>query len=144
MPTSSMHLERRAAQRFDFHLPIEVTCGDASGQGFTQDISARGMFFYSEMVLEEGATVLITLRMPSEITLGETMRVRCRGRVIRVLKTANSNKLGVAATFDEYDHLSDELPANDLTGAYQRISALHEHPFDREKETPHAGPLQVR
>jgi hypothetical protein len=144
MPTSSVHLERRAAQRFDFHLPVELSCGDARGQGFTQNISARGMFFYSEMALEEGATVLITLRMPSEITLGETMRVRCRAKVIRVLKTASSNKLGLAATFDEYDYLSDELQAKDLTGAYQRISALHEHPFDREKETANAGPLQVR
>jgi PilZ domain-containing protein len=132
MPTSS--LERRAAQRFDFHLPIELSCGDASGQGFTQDISARGMFFFSEMLLEEGAAVLITLRMPSEITLGETMRVRCRGRVLRVLKTANSNKLGVAATFEGYDYLSDELQAQDISGTYQRIAALHEHPFDREKE----------
>ena len=134
MPISSVHLERRAAQRFDFHLPIELSCGDACGQGFTQDISARGIFFYSEMALQEGAAVDITLRMPSEITLGETMRVRCRGKVIRILKTGNSSKLGVAASLEAYDYLPDELPGQDSTGAYQRISALHEHPFDREKE----------
>jgi len=99
MSSSEVGLERRAAQRFDFQLPLSVRLinGEGEGSGLTQDLSARGAFFYTDFVLEQGANVEVTLVMPSEITLSENMRVRCRGKVLRVTPPAIGNKIGVPA-----------------------------------------------
>jgi hypothetical protein len=88
MTTPSIQVERRAGQRFAFHLPVSVQelASGVSGSGFTQDVSSRGTFFFTDVHLTEGAEIELTLRMPSEITLGESMRVRCRCRVLRVTR----------------------------------------------------------
>jgi len=76
-------LERRGAQRFEMNLPLAVHFDGRTVPGFTQDLTGRGIFFYAETALPEGAVVELTFTMPSEITLGENMPVRCRGRVLR-------------------------------------------------------------
>jgi hypothetical protein len=137
-------LERRVGQRFNFNLPVslrDVTTA-AEGLGFTQDVSSRGVFLFTDMGINEGCEVELTLRMPSEITLGEAMRVRCRGRVLRVVcrpetgpKTAIApqdeqlvpanpaeTKLGVAVCLNGYDYLPETA---DDPPEYRRISALH-------------------
>ncbi len=78
-------LERRGAQRFEVHLPLAVQFDGRTVHGFTQDLSGRGIFFYAETALSEGAIVELTFTMPSEVTLAESMPVRCRGRVLRAL-----------------------------------------------------------
>src|SRR5580658_2105280 len=78
-------VERRGAQRFEVGLPLAIRFEERTLHGFAQDLSARGMFFYAETALPEGAVVEITFTMPSEVTLGESMPVRCRGRVLRTL-----------------------------------------------------------
>jgi hypothetical protein len=50
------------------------------------------------MPLSEGAEIELTLKMPSEITLGESMRVRCRGRVLRILNAADNGWKPVSVT----------------------------------------------
>jgi hypothetical protein len=125
-------LERRAAQRFDFHLPvgIEITDSECEGFGFTQNLSARGAFLYTELALAEGTAVKLTLVMPSEITLAENMRVRCQGRVMRIIPMAN--KSAVAVFLEGYEYLPEgDVPAS---ASFARISALHEHAH--EDETP--------
>ena len=59
MSSSEVRLERRAAQRFDFQLPLSIRLinGEREGSGLTQDLSARGAFFYTDFVLEQGANV---------------------------------------------------------------------------------------
>ena len=88
MTTLPVGVERRIGQRFAFNLPVSLrdVATAAEGLGFTQDLSSRGAFLFTDMALSEGADVELTLRMPSEITLGENMRVRCRGRVLRIVK----------------------------------------------------------
>jgi len=85
--TTQVHVERRAAQRFEFHLPVSIRVAGRDGEahGFTRDLSARGAFFYTEFALTEGDSVELTVTMPSEITLAENMRVRCQGKVTRSL-----------------------------------------------------------
>ena len=85
MITPSVGVERRIGQRFAFNLPVSLydVATAAEGLGFTQDLSSRGAFLFTDMALSEGAEIELTLKMPSEITLGENMRVRCRGRVLR-------------------------------------------------------------
>jgi hypothetical protein len=87
MTTPPASLERRAGQRFTFNLPIALRdhASAAEGLGVTQDVSSRGAFFFTDMPFSTGAEIQLTLKMPSEITLGEAMRVRCKGRILRVV-----------------------------------------------------------
>jgi hypothetical protein len=147
-------VERRIGQRFAFNLPVslrDVTTA-AEGLGFTQDLSSRGAFLFTDMALREGAEVELTLKMPAEITLGENMRVRCRGRVLRIVKPAQNcwkpaaaeteaglaetrssdtrsaetksaeTKIGVAVCLQDYEYLPD---TEDSSADFRRISALH-------------------
>jgi len=128
-------VERRVGQRFSFLLPLVVrdVATALESQGFTQDLSSRGVFFFTDAPLQEGAEIEITLSMPSEITLGENMPVRCRGRVLRVIKPAASSlesspptraetKIGVAVRLDGYEYLPEP---KEFSSGFERISALH-------------------
>jgi hypothetical protein len=134
MPSPPVGVERRVGQRFGYHLPVTLreSSTGVEGLGFTQDVSSRGVFLFTEMLLREGAEVELTLKMPSEITLGESMRVRCQGRVLRVVEAADikippSNgacapKIGVAVCLRGYQYLPE---SDDSSADFRRISALH-------------------
>ena len=81
MSTDPIRIERRCGQRFQIHLPLTIHVDGKAVPGFTQDVSSRGLFLYTEAQLVEGSVVELTFTMPSEVTLGESMRVRGRGRV---------------------------------------------------------------
>jgi len=128
MDTTPVRCERRAAQRFDFHLPIAIRHSGKSleGHGFTQDLSARGVFLYADFAVAPGDQVELTLRMPSEITLGESMQVRCLGVVKRVSQAEAGSGRAIAVHLQNYEYLPEVLaePARD----FGRVSALHEVP----------------
>jgi hypothetical protein len=131
--TLPVSLERRIGQRFPFNLPValrELATG-AAGLGFTQDVSSRGAFFFTDMAITAGADIELTLKMPAEITLGETMRVRCTGRVLRLIKPLESScsetksseaKIGVAVCLTGYEYLPE---SEDSSPDFRRVSALH-------------------
>ena len=129
-------VERRCGQRFDLHVPVslKLTSSQHESSGFTQDLSSRGAFVFTDFPLAQGEVVEITLVMPSEITLGESMRVRCQGTVLRVLQPSVGTMLGVAVHFSHYEYLSQPEASTD---AFNRISSLHPHP---EKERTGAAP----
>ncbi len=113
-------LERRGAQRFEVHLPLAVQFEGRTVHGFTQDLSGRGIFFYAETALSEGAIVELTFTMPSEVTLAESMPVRCRGRVLRALAAQAGptqagqfqagQRSGIAVQLDSYEYLPPDEP----------------------------------
>jgi hypothetical protein len=105
MSTEPFRLERRAGQRFEVHLPILIRSENRTISGFSQDISSRGVFLYAETTLVEGDAVELTFTMPSEITLGESMRVRCQGRVLRSGVSMAGQRNGVAVHLDSYEYL---------------------------------------
>jgi hypothetical protein len=129
MSTEPVHLERRGTQRFGFHLPVSVRLAgtDHEGHGFTQDLSARGALLYTDFVLSVGDAIDLTLVMPSEITLAESMHVRCRGKVVRVAKPVVGTRTGVAVHLEGYEFLPDADTTNESARNFGRISALHEH-----------------
>jgi hypothetical protein len=51
--------------------------------------------------------VEIVFMMPSEITLAEAMRVRCRGKVVRVIRPVGSTACGVAVRIEGYEFLPE-------------------------------------
>lgn len=133
MTMEPIRCERRVGQRFDFHVPVSVRLGGSQTEacGFTQDLSARGAFFYTDFPFGPGEGIELTLLMPSEITLGDSMRVRCQGTVLRVVQPSIGTKLGVAVHFAGYEYLTEPLPT-ETSDAFSRISALHEHEANDE------------
>jgi PilZ domain len=144
MTTSPVQVERRAAQRFGISQPISIRLADGQKEhhGFTQDLSARGIYFYCDFDLQEGAEVEITLLMPAEITLTDNMRVRCRGKVLRVHKPAANSasassamnagaKIGVAVHFEHYEHLPD-TQVTSQSDQYLRVACLHRNHAEKE------------
>jgi len=105
--------ERRGEQRFPLRLPVVVKSihdGIQEESSLTRDISARGAFFYLEGKLAEGTPVELILTLPAEITLTDSIRVRCKGKVVRVVGTINGGKTGVAAVIDQYDFATESDP----------------------------------
>jgi hypothetical protein len=141
MDTPLQH-ERRSRQRFEFQLPVSIRVkgGDHEEPGFTQDLSARGTFLYTDCQADVGCAVELTLMMPSEITLAESMRVRCQGRILRVVqRDAVKNRVGLAVELLSYEYLTEPAKTADIATDFDRISPLHDHPF-AEETLP--GPLR--
>jgi hypothetical protein len=106
MSTDPVRIERRCGQRFQLNIPLTIHVGEKAVPGFTQDVSSRGLFLYTEANLAEGAVVELTFTMPSEITLGESMRVRGHGRVLRTDSSQAGPRTGVAVQLDSYQYLA--------------------------------------
>jgi hypothetical protein len=109
MSTEQVSFERRATQRFDFQIPVTIRLADKQTEstGFTQDLSARGALLYTDLAVAEGDAVELTLSMPSEITLTESMHVRCRGKIVRVSTDLTGTKFGVAVHLEGYEYLTE-------------------------------------
>jgi PilZ domain len=102
--------EKRSTRRFALHLPVTVNYAENGSQektAQTRDVSARGICFYLDSAIEPGAAIEFTLTLPPEITLTESIRVRCKGKVLRVEQGAKDGKVAVAAVIDEYEFLSE-------------------------------------
>jgi hypothetical protein len=82
--------EKRGARRFALRVPVSVdrslTNRDAQNEAAQlRDVSA----------------------LPPEITLTESIRVQCQGRVVRVENGAPDGKVTVAAVIEEYEFLPE-------------------------------------
>jgi hypothetical protein len=114
-------LERRGAQRFEVNIPVAVHFETRTVPAFTRDLSGRGIFFYTEAALQEGTVVELTFTMPSEITLGENIPVRCCGRVLRADPPQGGQRNGIAAKLDSYEYLPTDEKAP--ISQFARVSA---------------------
>lgn len=146
MTTPPVQVERRVGQRFPYLLPVSLRVPAAAidGVGFTQDLSSRGVFFFTDTPLVEGLEIELTLRMPSEITLGENMPVRCRGKILRIVRPANGRdtssnqaqtKIGVAVRLEGYEYLKDGAES---AAVMTRVSSLHSFHDDEDRPVVHA------
>jgi hypothetical protein len=99
-------LERRSAQRFEVLLPLAIHYAGRTIPAFTQNLTGRGIFFYADAPIPEGAMVELTFAMPSEVTMSESMPVRCRGRVLRAAAPQPGQRYGVAVQLESYQYLS--------------------------------------
>ncbi len=121
MSTDPVQLERRAGQRFDFNLPISIEFEGRTIPGYSQNLSARGVFLYSEADLPLSSVVQLIFTMPSDITLAESMRIRCRGRVLRSATSAGVQGKGVAVQLDSYEYL--DTVSSETNVELTRVSA---------------------
>jgi hypothetical protein len=106
MPPSQ---DMRNTRRFSLKLPLTVKFSNGAGEAAaeTKDVSARGVFFYLDSKVAEGSPIEFTLTLPPEITLTESIRVRCTGKVVRVDQDDPKAQVGIAAAIDQYDFISE-------------------------------------
>lgn len=105
-------------RRFDMRLPAIVRLEDKNEvHTETQNVSARGVFFYLDRPIEAGTKVEVTLTFPPHVTLTDAVRVRFTARVIRVEQPLPSARVGTAAMIEDYEFLRS-------TGAPDFFSAL--------------------
>jgi len=101
--------EKRAARRFALRVPVTVNRDHAANAEAAniRDVSARGICFYLDSAIAQGAPIGFTLTLPPEITLTESIRVQCKGHVVRVEDGRNDGKVTVAAVIEEYEFLPE-------------------------------------
>jgi hypothetical protein len=110
--------ERRMMRRFDMRLPAIVRLDPENEfHTETQNVSARGVFFYLDKPLPAGTPCEVTLTFPPHITLTDAVRVRFTARVIRVESPLPSMRIGTAAMIEDYEFLRS-------TGSSDFLSAL--------------------
>jgi hypothetical protein len=141
MTTPPLRVERRVGQRFPYLLATSFrqTSDGIEGVGFTQDLSSRGVFFLTDAPLTEGSEIELTLRMPSEITLGQSMPVRCKGHILRIVRPNGTSsipasstaqaKIGVAVRLECYEYLPD------CADSHIRVAALHPRHEEEQRQT---------
>jgi PilZ domain len=118
-PMQSPAPERRTMRRFDMRLPASVRI---AGNGLrdlmteTQNVSARGVFFYLDRPLAEGARIEVTMTFPPHVTLTEPVRVRFTARVVRVENSHSASSIGVAAMIEEYEFLRSNTASEFSSG----------------------------
>ena len=93
-------------RRFDMRLPAIVRLeGAKEFHTETQNVSARGVFFYLDRPVSAGTKLEVTLTFPPHITLTDAVRVRFTARVIRVESPLPSLRIGTAAMIEDYEFL---------------------------------------
>ena len=100
-------MERRTTRRFDMRLPAMIKTSEGEFQEVrteTQNVSARGVFFYLDRPVEPGTQLEVTLTFPPHITLADSVRIRFIARVLRI-DTEPVSRVGVAAYIEEYEFL---------------------------------------
>ena len=100
--------DKRAARRFALRIPVSVARDEDtkySESAEIRDVSARGVCLYLDAPIEQGSPIGFTLTLPPEITLTESIRVQCKGRVVRIEDSAAKGKMAVAAVIEEYEFL---------------------------------------
>lgn len=101
--------EKRSTRRFALELPISVRFlndGKYERTGRTRDVSSRGVYMRLDAEISTGASIEFVMTLPPEVTLASAIRVRCRGRVLRVEKSGHEQ--GVAVAIEKYDFVGEE------------------------------------
>src|SRR5580698_10882127 len=100
--------EKRAARRFALRIPVAISREESSNYtepAQIRDVSARGISLYLDSPIAQGSPIGFTLTLPPEITLTESIRVQCKGRVVRIEDGSADGKMAVAAVIEEYEFL---------------------------------------
>ena len=102
--------ERRKYRRIDMELPIEIFFegSEVPVVGSTKNVSAGGVKFVVSRRIEHNSDLEFVLSLPPEITLCDTMRMRCKGRILRVSTEGEFGSTAVAS-IQKYEFLPGTL-----------------------------------
>ena len=95
--------ERRSAKRYRFRFPMKVTwSGRRESLTETVEISSRAVYFFLAESLAVGTPIEFVLTLYPEFTEAKPVRLKCRGRALRIVAGANGH-FGIAASIDQYE-----------------------------------------
>lgn len=103
--------DQRRTQRFNVRFPVELV--RAGNQplcllGETRNMSSAGVLFASDCNMAVGEAIEYIITLPGGEPEGETVQLRCHGRVLRIgkdLANHSGTRCAVAATVDRYEFL---------------------------------------
>jgi len=97
------HEERRSAKRYRFRFPLKVTwSGTRESLTQTVEVSSRGVYFFLSESLQAGTPIEFVLTLYPEFTESKPVRLKCHGRVLRMVPVAE-DQIGIAASIDQYE-----------------------------------------
>jgi PilZ domain len=102
-------------RRFEMRLPALIRMPGVGPHELlteTQNVSARGVFFYLDQPIGEGTRIEVTMTFPPHVTLTDPVRVRFLARVVRVEASLPVSRVGIAALIEEYEFLRASGPPN--------------------------------
>jgi hypothetical protein len=98
--------ERRAGTRIATRVPTRVRTPDGVDlNAQTRDVSANGVYLYTQSRIETGTDVELVLILPSELTSGEKYWVCCQATIVRV--EDGGAEFGLAAQIRRMDILPE-------------------------------------
>ena len=105
--------EQRKSKRFDLNLPVElIRTGSVpvNQTGETSNMSSSGVLFTSENQMSIGDPVEYMVTLPSPVSIGTQVRLRCMGKVMRTenSRTENMESISrrpyrIAVTLERYE-----------------------------------------
>lgn len=98
--------ETRTGKRFDLKLPISIEASGSANtlKGFTDNLSAAGVYLRANSQLKVGSKVSFEILLPREMTGGDAdVLLQCRGTVVRTDHGDTADKTGVACVIDGYE-----------------------------------------
>ena len=106
MPPMKPNSERRSGTRIMTRVATRVRTAEGKDQSAeTRDVSANGIFLYTNSRMEKGTDVELVLILPPELTSGEKCWVCCQATVVRVEEQGKD--WGVAAQIRRMDILPE-------------------------------------
>jgi hypothetical protein len=98
--------ERRAGTRISTRVPTRLRTKEGTEvPAQTRDVSANGIFLYTQSKMEKGTDVELVLILPPELTSGEKCWVCCQATVVRVEN--GGSEFGIAAQIRRMDILPE-------------------------------------
>jgi hypothetical protein len=97
--------ERRAGTRIATRVPTRVRTANGDINAHTRDVSANGVYLYTQSRLEKGTDVELVLILPPELTSGEKYWVCCQATIVRV--EDGGAEFGLAAQIRRMDILPE-------------------------------------
>ncbi len=94
--------EVRCAVRFPLRMQVGITTSHGLIKAFTRNVSASGVLFEMPELMQPGALIDFTLKMPGDaLGLKADVSIACQGRVTR--STKEGEVFLTASTIDEYE-----------------------------------------
>jgi hypothetical protein len=98
--------DRRLAERHEVKTPLRLRMMRSEAteqQAESANVSRRGVYFKTDLLLAEGAILDLLLEMPESITGVRAAQWVCLGHVVRVEEAKAASKIhGVGVEFDFY------------------------------------------
>jgi PilZ domain len=108
-------IERRVAQRVNVRVPLRFRLhnipNSSEHEAESENISQRGLYFQTEVPLEIGTLLAVTMRIAKDVAGKFASDIACMARVVRVQTLAQGTcRWGIGLHIERYEI---NLPAGD-------------------------------